>query len=327
VSITGTPPPRLQDNDFPRIFVVSDRKSIAAQNQHVTFARCDLLLVVLAAVAGAFGGLESSSYARYAYVIAALFLMGALSIEILADYRKPENDWYDGRAVAESVKTATWRYMMGADPYDEPDDASDVSFVTVLQQAAEARPELQGEQERYGDDTWAITPAMRRVRSLPFEERRALYLQARARDQQQWYARKSRVNARQAKLWFRVGLAARVLALGGAVFFVIHPAPSGIVELFATAGAAATAWNQLRRHTELTRSYALAAQELESLAGVVEGATDEERFGEAVTETEGAISREHTMWMAKRLEEPPTRILHGLQSSVNANRKVGPSQS
>ncbi len=34
-------------------------------------------------------------------------------------FRKPEDIWYNGRAVAESVKTRTWRWVMKAEPYDK----------------------------------------------------------------------------------------------------------------------------------------------------------------------------------------------------------------
>jgi hypothetical protein len=54
------------------------------------------------------------------------------------------------------------------------------------------------------------------------------------------------------------------------------------------------------RHDELSKSYGLAAPELMVLHSRLELAETEEAFWQGVEETEAAISREHTMWMAKR---------------------------
>jgi hypothetical protein len=64
--------------------------------------------------------------------------------------------------------------------------------------------------------------------------------------------------------------------------------------------SAIAAWTRFRRHDELSKSYSLAAQELAFLRAEVEDATHERAFRKAVDATESAISREHTMWMAKR---------------------------
>jgi hypothetical protein len=55
-----------------------------------------------------------------------------------------------------------------------------------------------------------------------------------------------------------------------------------------------------KRFVDLSQSYGLAAQELNSLADLVVHQTDEGSFGTWVQEVEGAISREHTMWLARR---------------------------
>jgi hypothetical protein len=73
-----------------------------------------------------------------------------------------------------------------------------------------------------------------------------------------------------------------------------------LISVLAAVSAAATAWTQLGRHDELAKSYGLAAHELMVLHSRLELADSEEAFRQGVEETESAISREHTMWMAKR---------------------------
>ena len=64
--------------------------------------------------------------------------------------------------------------------------------------------------------------------------------------------------------------------------------------------AVAAAWTQYSRHDELGKSYGLAAQELAFLRSTIDVSPDEEALNSAVAATEDAISREHTMWMARR---------------------------
>ncbi len=54
------------------------------------------------------------------------------------------------------------------------------------------------------------------------------------------------------------------------------------------------------RHDELGKSYGLTAPELMVLHSRLGLAETEEAFRQGVEETEVAISREHTVWMAKR---------------------------
>jgi hypothetical protein len=67
-----------------------------------------------------------------------------------------------------------------------------------------------------------------------------------------------------------------------------------------TAAATGVAWSQSRRHEELVQSYGLAAHELNELETVVGGVGTEAMFKEFIEQAEETISREHTMWCARR---------------------------
>src|SRR3989338_4769470 len=45
------------------------------------------------------------------------FLLLSVILTFALDQQKYERKWYDGRAIAESIKTLTWRYMMNSEPY------------------------------------------------------------------------------------------------------------------------------------------------------------------------------------------------------------------
>jgi hypothetical protein len=68
----------------------------------------------------------------------------------------------------------------------------------------------------------------------------------------------------------------------------------------AAAGAAGAAWLQFQQHRVLKTSYALAEQELSLVLARLDHVNDEDEWAEFVTDAEGAISREHTTWLARR---------------------------
>jgi hypothetical protein len=123
---------------------------------------------------------------------------------------------------------------------------------------------------------------MQETRSAPFDERRALYAEQRLNDQRRWYGSRARSHDQAREACFFLAILAQL----GAVLVAIS--------------ASVTAWAQAKRHEESAQAYALAKQELDVMAARLDAARDEVAFEAAVAETEAAISREHTMWMARR---------------------------
>ena len=209
--------------------------------------------------------------------------------------------WFDGRAVAETVKSATWRYVMGVRPYDAEGVPPDATFAEALGETLAARPALAAHLHHLPSrGRQVITEPMTRLRELTPDARRAVYLAARVDDQEEWYARRSHSNAQSATVWFWVSLICEGMALAAAIVVAITGLRVDLVGLLAAISAGATAWSQLGRHDELAKSYGLATHELMLLRARLELAETDEAFRQGVEETEAAISREHTMWMAKR---------------------------
>src|SRR5437868_1033768 len=74
-----------------------------------------LALLVLAALGGSIE-LEHSGLDLAAAISVAAFVLAG-SVKLYVGATKPEQDWYDGRALAESVKTLAWRYAVGGKPF------------------------------------------------------------------------------------------------------------------------------------------------------------------------------------------------------------------
>jgi len=233
--------------------------------------------------------------------VPAVLLVAALIVKLANRLQRFDEYWFDGRAVAETVKSATWRYVMGVRPYDGDGTKPDVILGDALRETLAARPALAGHLHRLSPGSrQVVTERMHQIRRYSPEEKRSFYLATRVDDQEAWYATKSQANARSATIWFWVSLLFEGLALAAAIMVAITGFTVDLVGPLAAITAAATAWTQLGRNDELAKSYGLAAHELMVLHSRLELAETEEAFRQGVEETEAAISREHTMWMAKR---------------------------
>src|SRR5262249_44726077 len=138
----------------------------------------------------------------WAGVIAAVCFGIALIVEVFLYQVKPERTWYEGRAAAESVKTLSWRYAVGGEPFNIG-VASDAQVADLFLQQLRAvfdvvkeldlaPPNSSGEQ---------ITQGMRATRASSLQDRQGLYEKCRVEDQQDWYRDKALWNKRRANSW------------------------------------------------------------------------------------------------------------------------------
>jgi hypothetical protein len=291
----------FREEDYPALYVAADAASRQARMAHTRLIGAELALLVAAAASGVALSLLAGAGGGWERALPAVLLVAALIAKLANRLQRFDEHWFDGRAVAETVKSATWRYVMGVRPYDGAEGAPDAALGEALRETLAARPGLAAHLRRLpAGSRQVVTERMRQVRTLSAAERHGFYLAARVDDQEGWYAGRSQTSARAATVWFWVSLVFEGLALAAAIVVAVTGARIDLVGLLATISAAATAWTQLGRHDELAKSYGLAAHELMVLHARLEVAEDEAAFRQGVEETEAAISREHTMWMAKR---------------------------
>jgi len=214
-----------------------------------------------------------------------------------------EQDWYDGRAVAESVKTRAWRFMTCSEPYVEglsKEDACDL-FLQTLKEVTEERKTFSASIGANVSLEPQISDKMLLVRRASLQERKRIYLSQRIDDQRKWYSSKSTNNRDLARHWFNAVMAAQALALFSSLALIRWPNfPVNLASIFAAVAAAFIAWMQLKRHQELSNSYGLAAQELGYIAEQARLIHASEKLSAFILDAENAISREHTLWRARR---------------------------
>jgi conflict system pore-forming effector with SLATT domain len=296
MSIDGAVEP-VDQIDYPALLTAAEAASNRGQRWYVRLVQTDVGLIVLGALAGALSSIGPVSWQQGAAVLTAVILATAVVMRWVNRTQKPNRTWFDGRAVAESIKTRSWRYMMRVDPFAGSDAEADGQFVTELRDMLLARRDLSISGVQPGASQ--ITETMRRIRRQPFEARRQTYVNKRLRDQIDWYSSRATHHQRRSGVYFGMGLLAELSAIAWAMYRITAPISLNLIGVFASLAVAATALSHLHSEDELAHSYAVAAQELSAISALTDSTT-EDTFPQLVKDAEGAISREHTMWVAKR---------------------------
>jgi hypothetical protein len=292
----------LTDGDLPGLYRDADSSSLDGQGKYLRLTRARLLLVVAASIAGLIVltiKIHGNEYDAFAF-FSAIFFLAALVAETYLLLSSPDKTWYHGRAVAESVKTLTWRYVMRSDPFqDVPDDAGANALMMKKLRAIISDSTIAADFEIRSDDY--ITPKMRELRDADFAARKKAYLVARVDDQVRWYRRKARFNRNRANIWRAVMLGLEVAGLVAAVLLLTKVITTSIDGVVASMVAAAGAWLEVKQFESLANAYNLTATELSLAKADGESITNEAGWPQYVATTEDAISREHTMWRVRRI--------------------------
>ena len=260
-----------------------------------------LILLILGSGVGPVATMMSKDFTLWFYVSMVIILLIGFAINIAAHVLKYDEKWFKCRAIAESVKTATWRFMMKATPFEE-NNLYEKTFISKIREIKSDKQSVLKTLAPYQDsEVELISNFMRDVRNKNTEERRNYYLKSRLNDQKTWYTKKASSNTKSEDRWFYVTTSMQFLAIVLAVIQVALSAyPLNLVPILMTCAASAIAWSQMKRHSELAQSYSIAAQELTELEAISSNLTEESEFCQFVNDVEYAISREHTMWCVKR---------------------------
>jgi len=284
---------------YPALLQAADAAAVGGQRAYVRLIRLELSLVILGAVLGSAAAFHPS-LATALPVLGAISFLAAAVLKMVSRDRRYDRQWFDARAVAETVRGAAWRYMMRVPPYDD-DATADVALTGELRGALGARPELHGALPAAPGGTRQISPDMRAERGGSVGERRDRYRAARVSEQLAWYREKGAWHRRRSTQFFWLALAAQVAAIGVVGLGLVDPslARFNFLGLLAAVATAATAISQLNRHDDLSRTYGRALHELSLIDGLAESAATEAQLTGIVSDAEGVIGREHSAWISR----------------------------
>lgn len=287
---------KLDRNTLPGLYQSSDQASLNGQSSYFLGLRTYSILLI----AAAFCSFLWPDTIAGAAIAATLFVV-TLLILIALRLNRPDDIWYNGRAVAESVKTISWRWSMKAEPYDKPDLETVLQmFVNDLKDILKQNTSLSKSLPANVGIKHSISDTMRSIRALPVSGRLEIYKKQRINDQANWYSAKSEFNRKRARFWFWVSVILHLTAIGMLVARVTKPTLKLPIEVVATAASAALAWLESKKYNELNSSYSLAAHEISIIRDEAELVKTEKELAIFVRNSENAFSREHTQWAAKK---------------------------
>ncbi|WP_162812568.1 DUF4231 domain-containing protein, partial [Vibrio cholerae] len=184
---------------YPSLYKVADAASLSAQKLHLRLTVVHAFLLIL----GTAMAVKSLPTKEYSLLVALVFF-AALGLSIFLGVKKYEKNWYNGRAVAESIKTSTWRYSMRAAPFENAESIQTTKseFRNLLNNILRTNRELGEYIGEHQDTNDQITSEMDMIRALSIEERKSHYLSHRIDQQRRWYTVKAAYNKKMQRIWF-----------------------------------------------------------------------------------------------------------------------------
>jgi len=113
------------DDHMPALYGAAETVSRKGQERFRWLTGAAVILLVIAAV----GGMIDQPWAGW--LSAAAFAVGTVATTFWV-IRRHENEWYDGRAAAESAKSLTFKYAVGGAPYGVEDAGAKHRYAEAL---------------------------------------------------------------------------------------------------------------------------------------------------------------------------------------------------
>lgn len=292
----------ISNSDFPNYFIAGDNASLLAQRNYVRYVRWDLILMCLSAALAIYN-YNSEEAKRVVYIISGIILFGAFILSLVIKSKKYEDIWYRGRALAESVKTLTWRFMTKSEYFEDnlSLENAEKRFTERIKEIIEEFMDINSSLKASDVRKDIVTPKMLEIRNLDLQGRKDFYLRNRIDNQIDWYTTKADTNKTKYENWFWAVIIVQLLAIISIVFLIICPGSDyNFVGIFTTLSASFFSWLQLKKYQENKEAYNTAMSELNLIKNEAKYINIEEKFAKFVLDSENAMSREHTMWLAQK---------------------------
>lgn len=282
--------------DYPPLRNAANQASISAQRVFLWLNRIQLALLTSAAFVSGMEFKTPEHKYEEAWLVFAVML-SALAVTTILRIGKFDDKWFRCRAYAENFKSMVWHYVMSA---NSASDSGEAEFLNSIAHLKERLPDLQKQFARYGVAGKLITEWMRKARALPIEHKLAIYHTLRVDDQMNWYSDKAKFNCRKEGEWFWSVVIIEFLAVAGAALQANQLLQFNPVSGIAAIGTALIAWSQIKRFSDLGTSYAIAASDLCEIAESHRKVETQAELDVFVQQIETAVSREHSIWLARR---------------------------
>lgn len=292
---------KIDDKDLPGLYQTADTASIKEQKKYFYGITWYLILLIIAALFAYFADSYPNPILK---IISTILFLLTLFITIWLRVSRPDDIWYNGRAVAESVKTRSWRWMMRAEPYLDCEDVEIMRkyFVNDMKTILKQNETLIGKLGLSASIEDPISEMMMEVRKLELIERFEFYRKERITNQALWYTKKAKFNKKRAGFWFWTTVFLHSLAIILLLCNIFDPTLKMPIEIIAVTASSVLTWIQSKKYNELSSSYSLTAHEIVLIKSEVTRIENEIDFSNYIMNCENAFSREHTQWFARKNE-------------------------
>ena len=292
---------KFENSDFPILYRLSDESSLSGQGKYLRFFKLEQITLILGAIVSMFP-LDNPSFGYILAMLSAFFFAASIAFAVGIKSMRFENNWYIGRAIAESIKTLTWRYVTKGEPFidDISQEEVDRKFCNILTEILKENGgdlDLTPQQQSF---ELQITEKMRILRNDEFNKRKEMYIENRVKDQLNWYQRKAKYNKDNGMKYFWILISCQSIAMIYSLILIKSPEFFNGVPLITSIAASIIAWTQVKQFEEFAQAYGTTAQEISLILTQLPYITDENKFAVFVGDTENAFSREHTLWLARK---------------------------
>src|SRR2546425_11113442 len=125
----------MERSNYPATYRAMSAASADNQRTHFRLLKLQIFVLVAIAIVSAINW-ESIPALRTISIGAASFLIVLSFLQMFAQIQKYDRKWFASRAVAESVKVQTWKFMMKVPPYQDSSNPPSPTerFVTDVRQ-------------------------------------------------------------------------------------------------------------------------------------------------------------------------------------------------
>jgi len=289
---------KMEFDNYPAIYKSADKAAIKVQVKYHNYILAYNTTLVIGVGLGIYG-----LHSHLTAILAALLFLLGIFISISLQFNHYEKIWYKCRAVAESVKTITWRYMMKANPFEHDADIQkiDTDFLSRIRDILDEHKNLSEELTISYGTSDQISSEMKRIRNLDLKSMIEFYKTNRIDEQNSWYADKANDNKKRGDLFFWILIGLHIVAIILVLFRIAFPNweywPS---ELFIVAASGILTWIKVKKYKELAAAYGLAAHEISAIRNEIEYIKSEDALSTFVINAENAFSREHSQWISRK---------------------------
>lgn len=281
--------------DFPLLLCAAEEKS--AEQQRLFYGMTGAQLVALS-IASLSAQAPSNAIGGMGPIATLLLFLLVMALQISGIANKSERRWYDARAAAESIKSASWQFAVGGESFRIDDSNAPMRFSELLRDVLHGLPSL--DIGSASSKNAAVTTTMRGLRAADLSERAEVYLRERVQDQVIWYSSKAAWNKAKSRRYGAAALLVEAAAVILGILRVQGSIETDYLSVFAACAAGLVGWSQSKKYASLSEAYGVTSHEVSLVADSLETTGSEEAWAQSVHDAEAAFSREHTMWRARR---------------------------